>query len=232
MAAKKTAKKNTKSKTAAAAEFPSAFSLFGPSWEAVKLNIGTFVLLIVSAMVAVAAAVILGLLVGGLLKDTPALLYPLIALVVIAAFVFLMVVSPAMVFTQIKAAQGVKVTTDEALRMGRKFLWRFFGLSILISLIILGGLILLIVPGLFMLKRYFMAPYYLIDKDLSIGEAMKASAEAGQKYAGAIWGLIGVHLVIGLSGLIPFIGSIVNLILAVAYYCAPAVRFEQVKSAR
>ncbi|HVI60719.1 MAG TPA: hypothetical protein VM535_01040, partial [Candidatus Saccharimonadales bacterium] len=178
-----------------------------------------------------AAAVIVGLILAGLLKDTPALLYPLIVLLVIALFVFFMIVAPAMVFAQLKAAQGSKVDIDAAFQQGKKFLWRFWGLSIVVGLIILGGFILLIVPGFFMIKRYLLAPYYLVDKDLSIGEAMRASAEAGKKYSGAVWGVVGVNILISLASSIPFIGSLLGLVLNIAYYCAPAVRYEQVKAA-
>ena len=79
-----------------------------------------------------------------------------------------------------------------------------------------------------MLKRYILAPYFLVDKNLGIMEAMNQSAEASKKYSSALWGLIGVTFLISLPGIIPVLGAIVSALLGIAYYCAPAVRYREV----
>jgi uncharacterized membrane protein len=163
--------------------------------------------------------------------NTPALLIGAIILLAVVLIGVCMVLAPATVYVQLKSAQHVTADFNSAIEQGKKFVWRFWGMSILIGLIILGGLILLIIPGLFMIKRYLLAPYFLLDKDLSVGEAMRASAEAGKQHGGAVWGVFGVQVLIGLTGAIPAVGSIISFVLDVAYYCAPAVRYEQIKAA-
>ncbi len=231
MAANNNAKPSTNKPTPKNQEFPGAFSLFEPSWEAIKLNFSTFLLLFIAALGVTLVAVIAGVLLVLGFKDTPAVLYPALAVLAIAAIGCLMILAPATVHVQLKSAQKATVDFDSAWQQGKKYVWRFWGMSILIGLIVLVGFILLIVPGFFMIKRYLLAPYFLVDKNLSIGDAMKNSAKAGQKYSGAVWGVLGVEVVISLVSGIPYLGSLAGFVLNVAYYCAPAIRYEQVKAA-
>lgn len=230
MAAKDTAKPDTK-KPNKTQQLPGAFSLFEPSWEAVKLNFGTFLLFFIIILAGTAVAVIAGVILALGFKDTPLLLYPTLTALAIALIALFMVLAPATVHVQLKSAQKTTADFDSAFQQGKKYFWRFWGMSMLIGLIILVGFILLIVPGFFMIKRYLLAPYFLVDKDLAIKEAMAASAEAGKKYSGSVWGVLGVEIVIGLVNSVPYVGSIAGFVLNVAYYCAPAVRYEQVKAA-
>jgi len=49
--------------------------------------------------------------------------------------------------------------------------------QMLVSLIVGFGLILLVIPGICFALKYSMVPYLIIDKDLSIGDALKESSE-------------------------------------------------------
>jgi len=66
-----------------------------------------------------------------------------------------------------------------------KYFWRILGATLLIGLIVIGGLILLIVPGIYWGIKYMFVPMLIIDKDLGIGEAMGESAKMteGKKLA-------------------------------------------------
>lgn len=64
--------------------------------------------------------------------------------------------------------------------------WKYLGAIILYLLIILGGLILLIVPGIIWAIKYQFFGYFIIDKDSSIKEAIKKSGEITK---GAKWDL-------------------------------------------
>ncbi len=54
--------------------------------------------------------------------------------------------------------------------------------TLIYGLIVLGGFILLIVPGIIFSLKYFMAPYYAIDKGMNYKDALKASANATNGY--------------------------------------------------
>jgi uncharacterized membrane protein len=107
--------------------------------------------------------------------------------------------------------------------------WRMLGLYLLVGLYILVGLILLIVPGLIMLRRYFLAPYVMLDTKCSIKEAMDKSAAMSKPMPRAIWGIIGVTILISLINIVPLIGWLIAFVLGSLYSVAPALRYEQLK---
>jgi len=89
--------------------------------------------------------------------------------------------------------------------------------------------LLLIVPGVIAIRRYFLAPYLMLDKDLSIREAMKQSAALSKPYSGSIWGIIGVIVLLSLPSIIPVIGWAVSFVLMLLYSVAPALRYQELK---
>jgi hypothetical protein len=98
--------------------------------------------------------------------------------------------------------------------------WQMFGLYLLIGLYVFVGLILFIVPGLIMLRRYFLAPYVLLDTRCSIKEAMERSAAMTKPYSKYIWGVIGVMFLIGLANVIPGIGWLIAFIFGMLGLCS------------
>ena len=72
-----------------------------------------------------------------------------------------------------------------------KYFWRVLGATLLIALIVIGGLILLIVPGIYWGLKYLFTVNLIIDKDLSIGDAM---AESAKMTDGIKWPLFGFGL--------------------------------------
>ena len=57
-----------------------------------------------------------------------------------------------------------------------KYYWRILGATILVALIIIGGLFLLVIPGIYWALKYQYTLVLIIDKDLGISEAMGESA--------------------------------------------------------
>lgn len=91
--------------------------------------------------------------------------------------------------------------------------WNFLIVTILMGLIVLGGFILLIVPGFIWAIQFSMAPYLIIDKKMSIMEALKESSKMthGKKWQLFAFGLnlIGINILgvlalgIGLFATVP-----------------------------
>ena len=132
---------------------------------------------------------------------------------------------------QLKAAEGKKVALSEHWQVVKK-IWPKLALTyIAFGLILLVGFILLIIPGLFALRRYMFAPYVMLDAHGKIGvkEALDKSAELGLQNTGAVWGLIGVSFLISLCGIVPVIGSLASFVLGALYSIAPALRYQQLK---
>ena len=118
----------------------------------------------------------------------------------------------------------------EALQTGRQFALRLVGLGLCAGVLILLGLLLFIVPGIFMYKRYILAPYYLIDKNLGVFEAMRQSTADSKEFSDPIWGLVGVTSLLAFVGLLPLIGFLTSI--GQLLYCfAPAKRYDEVQKA-
>lgn len=133
---------------------------------------------------------------------------------------------------QLEGSEGKEVITFNNLwRTVKETGWRMLGLYIVVGLYILVGLILLIVPGLIMIRRYFLAPYVMLDKrPKTISEAMEISANLSKPNSGSIWGIIGVMFLLGLISIVPIIGWLASFVLGMFYSVAPALRYQELKN--
>jgi hypothetical protein len=103
------------------------------------------------------------------------------------------------------------------------------GLYLVMGLYILAGLVLFIIPGLIMLRRYFLAPYVMLDTKCDIKSAMERSAEITKPYSGYVWGILLVMTLIGLLNILPGIGWMLAFALGMFYCAAPALRYHELK---
>ena len=87
----------------------------------------------------------------------------------------------------------------------------------------------LIIPRFIFLRRYFLAPYVMIEKNCSVKEAMRRSADLSRTNTGSVWGVIGVLFLIDLLGILPLIGSLASFAVGSLYSVAPALRYQQLK---
>lgn len=207
-------------------EVPSAFSLFKPSWEGLKLNL---LELIVIYAVPSAILALLFLVGASMASSSGSGAVVLIGLGVLAALVYATLLGPAIIHIQLKSARMEKATYESAWATSKKFWWRFLLLSIAVGFVIAIGLLLLIVPGIIFIRRYFLSQYALIDQDLDVGDSMRASNELSRGRSMAVFGILGVDILIGIPSFIPIIGQIITFLLQIGYFCAPAIRYQQLK---
>lgn len=88
---------------------------------------------------------------------------------------------------------------------------KFFAVSVLYALILLGGFLLLIFPMVIWGLRYSLVGYFIVDRQVGPIEALRLSARATQ---GAKWDLLGLYLVsmiISLLGFVTVLGSFITL---------------------
>jgi len=215
-------------------ELPGAFSLFQPSVDALMLNIGTFLglylvpILVLLVLVGITGGITLVSLASSH-NSVAGLGVGLLTLGVLISIVVALIFAPALPYTQLKSVKGEKINLSEAIKGGLKYFWRFIGLSIVVGLVVFVGLLLFIVPGIIFIRRYYLSVYYLIDQDLKIFEAMTKSAADTKPRSGAIWGVVGVQFLCGLSGVIPIFGGLISFVLNFLYSCAMPLRYIQIK---
>lgn len=85
-----------------------------------------------------------------------------------------------------------------------KYFWRYLGASILYALIVVGGLILLIVPGVIWGIKYSYFSYFIIDQDKGAVESLRESGRMTMGYKGQLFWFKLVLFLVQLLGLIAF----------------------------
>ena len=144
------------------------------------------------------------------------------------AFVYLFV--NAMKYSlELESANGKKPKLEQLWPYAKKYWLKLFGLMIVVGVFVVVGFLLLIVPGVIALRRYFLSPYVMIDKKLSIPDAMRESARISKPYSSSIYSIIGVMILITLPSVIPVFGWAITFVLTFLYSVAPALRYQELK---
>jgi hypothetical protein len=220
-----------------------AFKLFGQSYQIIKRNLDVFLVLF-----SVGALLALWETLGRYVEDEPARDWKAFILNrsfggnvdtgVFAAGGFMFVMSILYVIAYLllttavlRAAQGQKISLGGVWReFVDRWLWlKLIAAFILFAAAIVIGLILLIIPGVILIWRLFLVPFVLIDQKTTIEEAFRRSWRMTRGYAGAIYGVILVALLLSLTSIFPILGPLIAFVLTSIYTVAPALRYQELK---
>lgn len=157
----------------------------------------------------------------------------------VAAALWLLFSMPALVCLELRAARHEPAPTAELYRQGLPFLVRIVVVTALTGIIAAVGFILLIVPGLIFIRRYILAPYYIVDKNMSVLNAMRESAKESKPVARYVWGSIGVlvatSILAALIGITfsspPGVGQILTSIVSLLSLFVLPLRYIEVRRA-
>lgn len=133
----------------------------------------------------------------------------------------------------IETAREQETSFGIALRTGLRKAPGYIGLTILVSVIVMLGLVLLIVPGLIFLYWFIFAPFVYIDKDVGVIAALKQSKRLVKGKLVELLGLVGATFVFGIPAGIPFLGWLYQIVftpvsnLAIAYRYTSADMLDQ-----
>lgn len=105
----------------------------------------------------------------------------------------------------LKFVDGQKPEILDLFRTYRPFL-NYLAVSVLYTLLVMVGLVLFIVPGIYWALRYAYGPFLVVDRNLGPLQALKASSEITQ---GVKWNLLGFVIVLALLN---FVGVILLLV--------------------
>ena len=220
------------------------FSLWNESWEALKLNIWTFVVLY---LLPLGLTMVLGVFylvpfvnqAAG--NDTLSAATFAIAFfaTLLVAFIYV-VLYPVVTLTQLESAQGKKVSLGDVFNRGISYLPAY----IVFALIVVGAIavplliaILLIpfVVGILLLPVVFawslvvsvfavLVPYIIINEKLGAVDAVKRSVDVVKAKWQWVLAVYAVYMVISVvANFIPFIGGVVSLAFGIVYFCMPAI---------
>ncbi len=160
-------------------ELPKATDLLKQAWGIFKQKIKTLVLI---QLVPFAIAIPLIMMMGaaGLLKEEGAKGLSETNLIVVLAIIALSVLAGvvqlwAQIATIMAIADPNPQNMKEMFRQSRPFILPYLWVSVLIGLIVLGGFILLIIPGIIFAFWYCFSPYAVILENKRGMEALRAS---------------------------------------------------------
>jgi uncharacterized membrane protein len=139
-------------------------------WDVMRNNIGFFVLLLIVAFLIENIPGVLAEFAG---KDLPLIA----ALLAITGGILSLVVQMGMIKVSLKFCDGIKGKLDDLLSTFKLLLSMIIA-SIVYFLIVIGGMILFIVPGVIWGVKFSLYPYFIVDEGLGPIEAIKASGNA------------------------------------------------------
>lgn len=169
-------------------------------WNTMKSNLRFFIgLLIVIGLV----YFVLNIIAGLVKKDAPVLSI----IISIIGWVLYMIISMGLIKISLKFCDNEKGKFTDLFSSFPLFLKFLFG-SILYELIILGGAILLIIPGIIWAIQFQFFSYFIIDKGFGPIEALKKSSLITK---GAKWDLFLFGLLLGLINILGAICFLIGL---------------------
>jgi len=153
---------------------------------------------------------------------------------IIAAILVLLNVSATIVL-QVDAAAGRTLSVGRMYREAIRFLPRIIGFGAIFGLLFIGGLLLFVVPGLIVMRRYIFGPYCIVEDDLGIRAAMQRSDQLSKPITKQLFSMLLIVCAFGLVtvglGRLPepiaFYGSLLATVLPIAYFYLPALRFRE-----
>ncbi len=140
---------------------------------------------------------------------------------------------------QLRALDGHNDNLRTYYRRGLPYFWRILGYYLLFVVVVVGGLILFIIPGIIFLRRYLLGPYYIVDQNMSVSDAFKRSAADSVRdtdTTNALWVLIAIQLVVLFIGVaLAHFGIIAILLTQVVSYAlvfSVGIRYREITPAK
>jgi hypothetical protein len=89
-----------------------------------------------------------------------------------------------------------ELDVSEALSYGYNRSFRMLGVVVIMEVLLVASFILLVIPFFFLFPRVYLAPYFLMYDDLTVGEAFAASWHLTKGHAKEVYGIVGVNILL------------------------------------
>jgi hypothetical protein len=186
-------------------------------WDTMKNNIAFFIIMIIILWVAAAVPSGLGSMSYRMSVGAAAIFGLVFGII---SFVVGMFVNMAQIKVGLRFSKGETADFPDLYNEYQRF-WDFLLGSILYALIVLGGLILLIVPGIYWAIKYYFYGYLIIDQGMGPMDAIKKSGELtkGVKWNLLVFwlALLGIYILGFLACCVGVLFAIPVIMVAVAY---------------
>jgi len=115
-------------------------------------------------------------------------------------------------FAHLKAARGDKLEITDMFQVFQNY-WNAVLASILVSIIIFIGFVLLIIPGIIFACKLAFTPYLVVDQKMDVMEAIKGSWSMTRGHAWKVFFIGLLAIPIGIVGFALFIIGIIPAIM-------------------
>lgn len=122
-----------------------------------------------------------------------------------------MLLSMGLLFIAIRLVRKTETSFNDLFGQTSK-IWKFIGANILYGLIILAGLILFIIPGIYFAIKYGFFRYLIVDKNMGIRESLKESARMTE---GVKFDLVLIGIMFGLINILGVLAMGVGILLSI-----------------
>jgi uncharacterized membrane protein len=195
---------------------PETFSIeesirFG--WSTMRANLGFFVFFLI----------VVGLIyvIPGILAELGREDLPVLSVILgIVSGVLQIIVGMGLIRIALRFCDNEQGSLSDLFSCAPLFIKYLLG-SILYGLIVLGGLILLVVPGVIWAIKYMFFSYFIVDRELGPVEALKRSAQITQGAKGDLFllglALAGINLLGALALLIGLFATVPTAMVATAF---------------
>jgi hypothetical protein len=195
-------------------------------WTLVGISLLPSVLMLLAIALVAAGAIGSGFLLTNLFNTTGSgqiigyvIGIGLLIVLIFLALIYIQVWGQTALLYAIRGADE-RIGVREAYKRGSHKVFAFLGTSVVMFLAVLGGYMLILIPGIIMALSLYMASYSVIDKDLTGMQALRYSYYYTKGYRWAMFGrilvvavLFGIIYIISL--LTSFLGQEVQLISAI-----------------
>lgn len=164
--------------------------------------------------------------VGG--DNQPLAFFLVLALISFIAGILKIIVDLGIIKVTLKFSDNQSVSFSDLFNSYGLF-WKYLGGLILYSMIVMGGVILLIIPGIIWAIRFQYYNYFIVDKGLGPIEALKQSWRITR---GNAWNLFTFGLLLGLLSIAGALALVIGLLFTVpTTMVAMAYVFRKLQSA-
>jgi membrane-anchored glycerophosphoryl diester phosphodiesterase (GDPDase) len=131
-------------------------------------------------------------------------------------------------FSFLKAVRGERVEIRDIFSVFQRNYWNAVIANVVVSVIVLLGFIMLIVPGFIFAVRLAFVPYLVVDKKMDIMEALRVSWDMTRGYGWQIFfmGFLAIFIVIA-GLLLLFVGVFVSIMWISTAFAAMYHSVEQ-----
>lgn len=179
-----------------------------------KANFWFFVGIII---VAIAINVIMYLIISALQRESSGLAF----LFRIVSYAISTIINIGLITIALEFINNKKPEFEDLFTSFKGCFWRYLWTSLLVGLIVAGGLLLFIVPGIYWAVKFQFCTYLIIDQNCRVTESLKRSSKITE---GVRWNLLGFGLLlvlINIAGAIVFlIGLLVTIPLTMIAYAS------------